>query len=574
MAWSVLPVDSFLCMVLGISITVWFTLLLVFIIVPAVLGVSFGIRRIYMNALLKVFEWATLKMEQGAKEKNQHLHKPYSNGIIAKEPLSLEQEIQEFRGSAALGSEPEFELADIMYFSRRGVESIVDDEVTKRFSAQELESWNLLTRSNYNFRHISLRLTVLWGLGLLIRYGLLLPLRVTLAVTGIGLLLVLTTLIGCLPHGQMRSLLSEKVHLMCYRICVRALTAIITYHHSENKPKNGGICVANHTTPIDVIILANDGCYSMVGQTHGGLMGLVQRAMVKSTPHIWFDRSEVKDRHLVAKRLYDHVSDKTKLPILIFPEGTCINNTSVMMFKKGSFEIGCTVYPVAIKYDPRFGDAFWNSSKFGMVSYLLRMMSSWAIVCSVWYLPPMEREEGEDAVQFANRVKAAIAIQGGLVDLLWDGGLKRGKVKDAFKEEQQKLYSRVLMGGQEEDQTLDSPGEEGDQTLDSPGEEGDQTLDSPGEEGDQTLDSPGEEGDQTLDSPGEEGDQTLDSPGEEGDQTLDSPGEEGDQTLDSPGEENEQSEREWREAEKGGMEREEGRRNREGEDFGRGEERE
>lgn len=27
-----------------------------------------------------------------------------------------------------------------------------------------------------------------------------------------------------------------------------------------------------------------------------------------------------------------------------------------------------------------------------MVNYLLRMMSSWAIVCSVWYLPPMSRE--------------------------------------------------------------------------------------------------------------------------------------------------------------------------------------
>lgn len=79
-------------------------------------------------------------------------------------------------------------------------------------------------------------------------------------------------------------------------------------------------------------------------------------------------------------RLSDHVEDKSKLPILIFPEGksflmgikitetfhdssvrpipltptvlppgTCINNTSVMMFKKGSFEIGSTVYPVAIK---------------------------------------------------------------------------------------------------------------------------------------------------------------------------------------------------------------------------------
>lgn len=41
------------------------------------------------------------------------------------------------------------------------------------------------------------------------------------------------------------------------------------------------------------------------------------------------------------------------------------------------------------QYDPRFGDAFWNSAKHNMVSYLLRMMTSWAIVVNVWYLPPM-----------------------------------------------------------------------------------------------------------------------------------------------------------------------------------------
>lgn len=50
------PFDSLLCILLGISFTVWFTLLLVFIIVPAILGVSFGIRRLYMKTLLKVFE--------------------------------------------------------------------------------------------------------------------------------------------------------------------------------------------------------------------------------------------------------------------------------------------------------------------------------------------------------------------------------------------------------------------------------------------------------------------------------------------------------------------------------------
>ncbi|KAK4808180.1 hypothetical protein QYF61_001212 [Mycteria americana] len=481
-----LPFDSLVVNLLGISITVLFTLLLVFIIVPAIFGVSFGIRKVYMKTLLKIFQWATLRIERGAKEKNHPLYKPYVNGkilpcvgIIAKDPTSLEEEIKEIRrsGSGKALDTPEFELSDIFYFCRKGIETIMDDEVTKRFSAEELESWNLLSRTNYNFQYISLRLTVLWGLGVLIRYCFLLPLRVALAFTGISLLVTGTTVVGYLPNGRCKEFLSKHVHLMCYRICVRALTAIITYHDRENRPRNGGICVANHTSPIDVIILASDGYYAMVGQIHGGLMGVIQRAMVKACPHVWFERSEVKDRHLVAKRLTEHVQDKSKLPILIFPEGTCINNTSVMMFKKGSFEIGATVYPVAIKYDPQFGDAFWNSSKYGMVTYLLRMMTSWAIVCSVWYLPPMTRQVSkvnlayligylfgpllllnsvilpqpeEDAVQFANRVKSAIARQGGLVDLLWDGGLKREKVKDAFKEEQQKLYSKMIVGNHED----------------------------------------------------------------------------------------------------------------------------
>lgn len=33
-------------------------------------------------------------------------------------------------------------------------------------------------------------------------------------------------------------------------------------------------------------------------------MGVIQRAMVRSCPHIWFERSEMKDRHLVTQRYY------------------------------------------------------------------------------------------------------------------------------------------------------------------------------------------------------------------------------------------------------------------------------
>lgn len=148
----------------------------------------------------------------------------------------------------------------------------------------------------------------------------------------------------------------------------------------------------------------------------------------------------------MARRLKEHVSDPNNPPILIFPEGTCINNTSVMQFKKGSFEVGGVIYPVAIKYDARFGDAFWNSSRYSMMQYLYMMMTSWAIVCDVWYLPPMTRDEDESAIDFANRVKSVIAKQGGLVDLVWDGQLKRMKPKKEWKEKQQEEFTKRLKG--------------------------------------------------------------------------------------------------------------------------------
>ena len=72
-----------------------------------------------------------------------------------------------------------------------------------------------------------------------------------------------------------------------------------------------------------------------------------------------------------------------------------------------------------LQYDPRFGDALWNSSRYSMLHYIYMMMTSWAIVCDVWYLPPMVRNENETSIDFANRVKAEIAAQGGLVDLVW-----------------------------------------------------------------------------------------------------------------------------------------------------------
>lgn len=113
-----------------------------------------------------------------------------------------------------------------------------------------------------------------------------------------------------------------------------------------------------------------------------------------------------------------------------------------MQFKKGCFEVGSVIYPVAIKYDSRFSDPFWNSSRYSMVQHLFMIMTSWAFVCDVWYLPPTYRKENESGINFANRVKGIIAKQGGLVDLMWDGQLKRMKPKKEWMEMQQEQFSK------------------------------------------------------------------------------------------------------------------------------------
>lgn len=41
---------------------------------------------------------------------------------------------------------------------------------------------------------------------------------------------------------------------------------------------------------------------SKVGQSHGGFLGVLQRGLARATSHIWFERGEVKDRELVARR--------------------------------------------------------------------------------------------------------------------------------------------------------------------------------------------------------------------------------------------------------------------------------
>ncbi len=46
------------------------------------------------------------------------------------------------------------------------------------------------------------------------------------------------------------------------------------------------------------------------------------------------------------------------------------------------------------QYDPRFADPFWNSSKQSLSKHLLMILTSWALVVDVYYLPVESQEVG------------------------------------------------------------------------------------------------------------------------------------------------------------------------------------
>ena len=79
----------------------------------------------------------------------------------------------------------DFDLSDVLDYVKTGVACIIEDEVTQRFEAEELKSWNLLTRTNDKFMFINWKLTFFYYFGCVFRYCFLLPGRIAILIVGV-----------------------------------------------------------------------------------------------------------------------------------------------------------------------------------------------------------------------------------------------------------------------------------------------------------------------------------------------------------------------------------------------------
>jgi glycerol-3-phosphate O-acyltransferase 3/4 len=305
------------------------------------------------------------------------------------------------------------ELLDCSDTLNAAAAAIVDDTFTKCFKSNTPDPWNW-----------NLYLFPLWCLGVLVRYGLLFPVRCLSLLLGFALFFAAFLPVHfLLPHEPRKQCERQLIEFLAAAF-VFSWTGVVRYHGARPSLRPNTVFVANHTSMIDFIILEQATPFAVIMQKHGGWVGWLQGTVLASLGCIHFNRAEAADRQSVATRIKAHAAQPGTNPLLIFPEGTCVNNEFCCMFKKGVFDLDLAVCPIAIKYNKIFVDAFWNSRREGFTRHLTRIMTSWALVADVWYMEPATRAPGESGEAFAERVRELIAERAGLKCVPWDGMLK------------------------------------------------------------------------------------------------------------------------------------------------------
>ena len=336
-------------------------------------------------------------------------------------------------------SDPTSLLLDLSGPLTDGAQAVIDDSFWRCFEHNHPEE------RNWNFY-----LFPPWLVGVVIRWTVLLPLRILLLVLAWLLFIPLFTLASLGLFGPWaRTVQTQLVWCMC-NAYLASWGAAVRYHGPVPARTATAVWVANHTSMIDWAVLSAFTPFAVIMQIHGGWVGLVQKRILGSLGCIHFNRTEAKDREVVTERMQTHVADASLPPLLVFPEGTCVNNQYSVLFKRGAFDLvhplteePVTVYPIAIKYNAAFVDAFWNSRRQSFAAHLFHLMTTWGIVADVHFLAPERKRVGETGIEFAQRVQRRIAARAQLHIVPWDGYLKYYSPNPKIVENRRRAFAKA-----------------------------------------------------------------------------------------------------------------------------------
>lgn len=313
----------------------------------------------------------------------------------------------------------------------------MDDTFLRCFKSPPNEPWNW-----------NVYLWPAWALGVLVRNLILFPLRLVFILLAFLLFVISFASVDAFVRDErIKRRAFRRLSQYLAQSYVASWSGVVKFHGPAPVPGPGRVYVCNHTSMIDYALLCSFTPFAAIMQLHPGWVGVLQRKYLKNLGCLYFDRTQARDRALVARKMREHVQNKDVSPLLIFPEGTCVNNEYCVMFKRGAFDLGAVVCPIAIRYNKAFANAFWNSKRQSFSAHLISLMRSWALVADVYFLEPQTRRPNESAQDFATRVQRVIADAAGLRIAPWDGYLKYYNLAEKHPdliEKQRARYSESL----------------------------------------------------------------------------------------------------------------------------------
>uniref|UniRef100_A0A0K0FJ43 PlsC domain-containing protein n=1 Tax=Strongyloides venezuelensis TaxID=75913 RepID=A0A0K0FJ43_STRVS len=320
--------------------------------------------------------------------------------------------------------------------TKAGIEAIIDDDLSRICDKSPVRRWNLMGIPPINKDiKMNIFLYIIALISILIRYSIIFPCRLFLLISSfifIGIVAII---------GKVKNVSKEEgtyISITIARLFTASMGYVGYYKDRQYQPSGPGIAVANHLTANDIQILWSDvnygskNGYSLTGQKHTGIIGLLEACSSTFLDTLWLERSNKDDRKKFQKNVLDAARDTKFRTILLFPEGYCTNNTTVCQFRKSLFADDICIYPIAIKQDPRLGDAFWYEDDF--LSYTLRLLTSWATVYHVRYLPAQYKQPFENDIEFACRIQKTIA-NAACIKFIKDNSTELFK-KEVFRQKQ------------------------------------------------------------------------------------------------------------------------------------------
>uniref|UniRef100_A0AAG5DUV3 EF-hand domain-containing protein n=1 Tax=Anopheles atroparvus TaxID=41427 RepID=A0AAG5DUV3_ANOAO len=154
------------------------------------------------------------------------------------------------------------------------------------------------------------------------------------------------------------------------------------------------LVVSPHSSFLDAVIIYLTGLSSPLVRNADRNLG----KLIDYAQPIYVCREDPHSRQSTIREIIQRANSTEDWPqILIFPEGTCTNRTSLIQFKPGAFYPGVPIQPVLMRYPNEVDTVTWTWEGPSAIQLLWRTLTKFHTFCEIEFLPVYYPSEAEKA---------------------------------------------------------------------------------------------------------------------------------------------------------------------------------